>query len=165
MHFPHLKKVTSRHSFHRSHIFWVNRSLPLWGLQVTYTFVYPCIAGFIPISQRNTTGEKCSILKMSSFYCLIKHDAHFRQTRSLVSSCLLEPCVLSWELVVGIGLRSLSRAWRKPKSACVFSANHSCNQLSKCLLRNSWKINQGLYPNVLFPSMSLVSGMCENLNK
>lgn len=33
------KKLMSYYSFHRSHIFWVNRSLPLWGLQVMYNFV------------------------------------------------------------------------------------------------------------------------------
>ena len=136
MHFPHFKKVTSHHSFHRSRIFWVNRSLPLWGLQVTYNFFHPCISGFIPLSQRSTIGEKCLILKMSLFYCLINGDAHFRQTCSLLSSCLSELCFLSWELTVRIRLTSLSRAWRKPQSACVFSTTNSSNRLSKFLLHN-----------------------------
>lgn len=81
-------KLTSSYSFHRSHIFWVNRSLPLWGLQVMYNFVlalYFSIYSYFP--EKYYRRESVDV--KNEFVLLLNLDAHLRLTLSFLGEV---PC-------------------------------------------------------------------------
>ena len=65
------KNLMSYHSFYRSHIFWVNRSLPLWGLQVMYNFVLFLYVLMYSYFTGSTIGEKIIDIKNKQLKLLI----------------------------------------------------------------------------------------------